>query len=103
MGFRGRPTDAPTLVSFAAVFRDVTQRSQGELRDIPKDGCEGDYTDPGLREGNLEIHIDTAGRKYMLRVTNKEMTQISEEKKVYIKLRNSGRHKKVKMASVTVT
>ena len=33
------------LVSFAAVFRDVTQRSpeRGALRDIPKDGCEGDY------------------------------------------------------------
>ena len=31
---------AEELVSFAAVFRDVTQRS---LRDIPKDGCEGDY------------------------------------------------------------
>ena len=30
------------LVSLAAVFRDVTQRSPGEaLRDIPKDGCEG--------------------------------------------------------------
>ena len=34
------------LVSFAAVFRDVTQRSPGgALRDIPKDGCEGDYVE----------------------------------------------------------
>ena len=33
------------FVSFAAVFRGVTQRSPkgGALRDIPKDGCEGDY------------------------------------------------------------
>ena len=31
-------------VSFAAVFRDVTQRYlEGALRDIPKDGSEGDY------------------------------------------------------------
>ena len=31
------------LVSFEAVFQDVTQRSPFEeaLRDIPKDGCEG--------------------------------------------------------------
>ena len=39
---------SPTLVSFAAVFRDVTQRSSGRvfsepLRDIPKERCEGDY------------------------------------------------------------
>ena len=33
----------PSVVSFAAVFRVVTQRSPGgALRDIPKDGCEGD-------------------------------------------------------------
>ena len=25
------------------VFRNVTQRFRGALRDIPKDGCEGDY------------------------------------------------------------
>ena len=38
------------VASFAVVFRDVTQRSPerkisfgGALRDIPKDGCEGDY------------------------------------------------------------
>ena len=32
------------LSLFAAVFRDVTQRSfRGALRDIPKDGFEGDY------------------------------------------------------------
>ena len=38
------------VVSFAAVFWDVTQRSPqssrffgGALRDIPKNGCEGDY------------------------------------------------------------
>ena len=30
--------DTRVLVSFVAIFRDVTQRS----RDIPKDGCEGD-------------------------------------------------------------
>ena len=40
------------LASFAAVFRDVTQRSpesypfRGALRYIPKDGCEGDYIYP---------------------------------------------------------
>ena len=38
------------LISFAAVFRDVTQRSPvpfgGALRDTPKDGCEGDYVRP---------------------------------------------------------
>ena len=40
----GRP-----VVSFAGVFRDVTQRSpeKGMLRDILKDGCEGDYLCPG--------------------------------------------------------
>ena len=33
------------VVSFAAVFWDVTQCSTlgGALRDIPKNGCEGDY------------------------------------------------------------
>ena len=30
------------IVSFAAVFWDVVQRSQRALRDIPKNGCEGD-------------------------------------------------------------
>ena len=42
------------IVSFAAVFRDVTQRYPdgkvpfgGALRDIPKDGCEGDYEAQG--------------------------------------------------------
>ena len=35
---------AHSVVSFAAVFWDVTQRSWGgALRDIPKNGCEGDY------------------------------------------------------------
>ena len=40
------PTNNVThLVSFAAVFRLVTQRSppRGALRDEPKNGCEGDY------------------------------------------------------------
>ena len=41
-------TSSLGYVSFAAVFRDVTQRSAlpfgGALRDIPKDGCEGDHT-----------------------------------------------------------
>lgn len=40
------------LVSFAAIFHDVTQPSpipfEGALRDIPKDGCEGDYLSTGL-------------------------------------------------------
>ena len=38
-------TAAKWLVSFAAVFRDVTKRSPERvaLRDLPKDGCEGDY------------------------------------------------------------
>ena len=33
------------LVSSAAYFWDVTQRSpqRGTLRDIPENGCEGDY------------------------------------------------------------
>lgn len=36
--------EADTIVSFAAVFRDVKQRSpERALRDIPKDVCEGDY------------------------------------------------------------
>ena len=35
------------LVSFAAVFWDVTQRA---LRDIPKNGCEGDYVLPSKIE-----------------------------------------------------
>jgi len=35
------------IVSFAAVFRDVTQRSP-ERRDIPKDGCEGEYSNEQL-------------------------------------------------------
>ena len=42
------------VVSFAAVLRDVTQCSPGgALRDIPKDGCEGDYSgaDPGFFSG----------------------------------------------------
>ena len=40
----GRP-----VVSFAAVFRDVTQRSseRGMLRDILKGGCKGNYLCPG--------------------------------------------------------
>ena len=39
------PTNNVThLVSFAAVFRLVTQRWWGGgLRDEPKNGCEGDY------------------------------------------------------------
>ena len=48
--FKKRPWQLPIwkfhvvvcLVSFAAVFRDVTQRFRGALRDIPKDGREGD-------------------------------------------------------------
>lgn len=33
-----------TVVSLAAVYLDVTQRSpKGALRDIQKNGCEGDY------------------------------------------------------------
>ena len=43
------------LVSYAAVFRLVTQRSSpggggggGALRDEPKNGCVGDYVNPGL-------------------------------------------------------
>ena len=35
---------APLLVSLAAVFSMVTQRSsQGALRDNTKNGCKGDY------------------------------------------------------------
>ena len=37
------------IVSFAAAFWDVTQRSP--LRDIPKKGCEGDYTEHNTAQG----------------------------------------------------
>ena len=43
------------LVTFEAVFQDVTQRSPFEkaLRDIPKDGCEGDWGQTCSRSGSL--------------------------------------------------
>ena len=49
--------DLAKLVSFAAVFRLVTQ---GALRDEPKNGCEGDYGKVGYCVFHRD-HVVTAG------------------------------------------
>ena len=65
------------VVSFAAVFRNVTQRSpeRGALRDIPKDGCE-DYVEGGRCAVFRKTFIE--GEKMEKQVT--KMRAISDEK-----------------------
>ena len=44
------------LISLAAVFLDVTQRSpKRALRDIQKNGCEGDYLGPSLGKKTYKL------------------------------------------------
>ena len=69
-----------SLVSFAAVFRDVTQRSSfgGALRDIPKDGCEGDYSQLGALR-NFQFSRDnskdsTLYKSFCIIIVTGEMT-----------------------------
>ena len=52
------------IVSFAAVFRDVMQRfpeRKGALRDIPKEGCEGEAPNDWF---SIIKHLDLRYHEY---------------------------------------